>query len=480
MFNFIIFLIINSFIKSPIILHFKTYNPLITNDKQEIELIKRVSDEELIKTILLNLIYIKLEIGKTKDEQSQKIDLFIYMDKTDYYFNILDKTYGDTNSFFYPDFRYKDYILLKNILNFTYFNLSLRKTNFEPKYNIEKINVLNETINLNIKNNINEAEEKKEIKLFIPYKDLVQFDHRPGVLGLNLHNYFILNIKNQFPFSLNNWIIYYNDTINEVGELIIGELPHEYNDEIFIKENLRSSKIFLEENMHADWNLKFIKSFIITNKANNFKEYELKEIVISSFRIEEFFILGSYEYFNIIQDLFFYDYLNKGICKKQMHKKNKYGNIHFHILCYLNGKQKKINKFLNDFPLIKFYQKEMNYNFTLDAYDLFTIIPDNNRILFNVEFLENYNGGWVFGKPFFKKYKLVFNEDAKTIFCYVNKENTNKIHKQLMTKNINIIISLLFLIIIIFSFLYYYINKNDKKHYIKNKSFELSEYFQDS
>ncbi|MEE6208507.1 MAG: hypothetical protein VZR95_10675, partial [Alphaproteobacteria bacterium] len=94
---------------------------------------------------------------------------------------------------------------------------------------------------------------------------------------------------------------------------------------------------------------------------------------------------------------------NKGLCSKQTHKKSKYVSDYYHIICYFNGNKNEINSFLNNFPILKFYQSDMNYNFTLNATDLFTIIPDNNRILFNVEFLENYNN-WVFGKPFFIAY----------------------------------------------------------------------------
>ena len=55
-------------------------------------------------------------------------------------------------------------------------------------------------------------------------------------------------------------------------------------------------------------------------------------------------------------------------------------------MCYFNRDNQKRDNFLKNFPSLKFYQNEMNYNFTLNSTDLFTIIPDNNRVLFNVEF----------------------------------------------------------------------------------------------
>ena len=103
----------------------------------------------------------------------------------------------------------------------------------------------------------------------------------------------------------------------------------------------------------------------------------LKDNQISSLSIDEFFILGSDEYFYLIKEHFFNYYMENNICKIQTHKKAKFGKDYNHFMCYFNGNINKRNKFLNNFPTIKFYQSDMNYNFTLNSTDLFTIIPDN-------------------------------------------------------------------------------------------------------
>ena len=474
---YIIYFISLSFIICQLILPFKTYNPLITKNNDVIELIKKSSDEEIVKTLLHNLIYVKIEIGKinAKNGNNQKIDFFIDMNQNEFYFNILDNPNFNKTKIMYPDLQYNNYVLLKNILNFSYYNISLSKSSFYSIHNLEK-DIANETINLSFKNNIYEKEERKEIRIYIPYKKSILYDHRPGVIGLSFGSYFILNLKYKIPIKLDNWIIKYNDYFNEEGELIIGNLPHEYDNQKYKKENLKMSKIYFEENMHPDWHLKFIKSFIILNNGNSFIEYQLKENTIASFRIEEFFILGSDEYYHKIINLFFNDYINKNICQKQMHKKTKYGKNHYHIICYFEGDKKKLNTFLNTFPTLKFFQKEMNYNFTLNATDLFTIIPDNNRVLFNIEFLENYNY-WVFGKPFFKKYPLIFNDEEKMIKYYIekDKENTDKLYNNFYINSIKVVI----ICLLIFSFYIFslFINKNVKKYKIENKTFELNEYF---
>lgn len=467
------------YIKSPLIFPFKTYNPLITRDNNLIQLIKKTSDEEIVKTILKNLIYVKLDIGKSKFKNktsSQKIDFFLEMFKSEFYFNKLSQNYENEKKVInYPDLEYNNYILLKKILNLTYYNYSLCESPIKPLYAFEKLNIVNETIDLSIKNNKNEKEEKIEVSFFIPYKESIKYDHRPGVMGLSFHNYFILNIKEKVPIKLNNWIIKYTDYINEEGNLIIGGFPHEFDSSHYSEEKLRNTQIYIEKNMHPDWNLQFIKSFIILNKEKISYEYELKENTFSSLRIEEFFILGTEEYFHQIQKLFFNDYINKSICQKQTHKKSKYVQNYWHILCYFNGDQIKLKSFLNSFPIIKFYQSEMNYNFTLNATDLFTIIPDNNRILFNVEFLEN-NNHWVFGKPFFKKYQLIFNDDGKFISYYIENIKKDFCENHIRKKCIRYFF-IIFLIIIVNLVFCYFIKKNINKNNIENKNLELSEFF---
>ena len=481
MFAFLInTLSILSYIKSPLILPFKTYNPLITKDNNLIELIKKASDEELVKTLLQNLIYIKMDFGSSV---SQKIDFFLYMHKSEFYFNLLDNNNNNINKKVenYPDLEYNKFMLLKNILNLTYYNFSLCEAPFKPKYSLEKLYLANETIKLILKNNLNEKEkeEKKEIKVYIPYKEYIKYDHRPGVLGLSFSNYFINNIKDKIPIKLDNWILKYNGNLNDEGDLIIGGFPHDYDSQHYSIEKLRTSKIYLGENIHPGWNLQFIKSFLIYKKNKSLYEYKLKPYTFSLLSIEEFFILGTEEYFNKIQNIFFNDYISKSICHKQTHKKTKYVMNYYHIMCYYNGNQKILKTFLNNFPILKFYQSEMNYNFTLTGTDLFTIIPDNNRILFNIEFLEN-NNNWVFGKPFFKKYQLIFNDKAKIISYYTDKDDEKLKENCLYGNNKDIYIIIIILLIIAnFSFCYY-IKKNKKKYKSENRNFELSEYFYSS
>ena len=484
---FIIFITILSYISSSIlVLPFKTYNPLITKDENLLKLIKNSNDSEIIKTIIQNLIYITLDIGKIDIKNkitSQKIDFFLNMDNYEFYINMLDKIYFDPEREFYPDLQYNNFTLLKSIINFTYYNISLSKSSFDPKYpmdDLEDLNLLNETINLSIKNkSINEKAEKKDIRIFISYKDSLKYDHRPGLLGLYFRNKFISDLKDKVSLKSNDWIIKYTDCENEEGELIIGGLPHEFDSQHFNEDNLRNSKVYIEDNMHPIWSLKFIKSFIISNEDSVLNEINLEINKISSFKIDEFFILGTDEYYNIIQKIFFNEYIEKGICQKQTHKKSRYVKDYYHFMCYFNRDNQKRDNFLKNFPSLKFYQNEMNYNFTLNSTDLFTIIPDNNRVLFNVEFLEGYDN-WVFGKSFFKKYQLIFDDDANIIKFYIDneKENSDNSNDNEFSRNLKYYI-IIFVLVVIFFILGIYIVKKFFEMNSKKKALELTESLDD-
>ena len=146
--------------------------------------------------------------------------------------------------------------------------------------------------------------------------------------------------------------------------------------------------------------------------------------------------------------MFFKKYLDEGISNKKTHKKKEDYHIFFHYFCYIKNKNKR-DEFFNNFPSLTFYQKEMNYNFTLDYTVLFTIIPDGYRILFNIKSYSD-SKQWVFGKPFFKKYQLIFDLDSKIISYYIidNLEKMSNFFEKEKTKKVIINILIIFAFII--------------------------------
>ena len=85
-----------------------------------------------------------------------------------------------------------------------------------------------------------------------------------------------------------------------------------------------------------------------------------------------------------------------------------------YIVCKKNIK-------INQFPVISFYHTELDYVFELSYEDVFSNY--NGKIYFLCINEVNKNEKWVFGKPFFKKYNIIFDHSAKTIGLYAKKKN---------------------------------------------------------
>ena len=159
------------YVISPLVIPFKTYNPLITRNKTLLESIKMTNDTELVKNLLINLIYVTLDFGMIKpnnDNIQQKIDFFLNMNNYDFYVNILKKINinGNHASDYYPDLKFNNFSLLKKILNFKYYNNSLNKLPLNLFYPEETKNLANETIMFNLKNNAKEKEEKIQVRIY--------------------------------------------------------------------------------------------------------------------------------------------------------------------------------------------------------------------------------------------------------------------------------------------------------------------------
>ena len=122
------------------------------------------------------------------------------------------------------------------------------------------------------------------------------------------------------------------------------------------------------------------------------------------------------------------------------------------------------NKFKKElFPKLKFYNREMNLNLTMDYNNLF--VENENKIYFLIIFpiygLEvEY---WLMGKPFIKKYKLFLDNDKKSIGFYLNyKEINEEEEEKNSNKNSNVYIVIIIILIVVLiasliSILYYFL-----------------------
>ena len=262
-----------------------------------------------------------------------------------------------------------------------------------------------------------------------------------GVLGLNLKFTGLnkdldnINFIKELKFkNLINSCVFSIKFINENdGKIIIGNYPHEYDESFNLKNLIEIPSHKVGDN--GEWGINFdnITSGDIDISGNFFSSY---------IYLENGIFYSNHVYQKIINKCFFEEYLNKNICIKKEFIRNKLDYQMY--IC-----EKRIN--LKNFPILKFHLKDYNFNFEFDYNDLF--YEYNNKLYFLIAFTKS--SYWRLGVQFFKKYRLIFNQDKRIIGIYDKKYSKN---------NVNDIFKWAILIILTSIIIFLYIN-------IKNKRF---------
>ena len=270
----------------------------------------------------------------------------------------------------------------------------------------------------------------------------------PGFLGLNfekesedsLYNFIsMLNFRN----IINNkiWTIKYEND-NE-GKFIVGDYYHTYNSKEYKLKEFIWTKINLFE-FYKGWFILFDNIYIGDKKS--------KIKTIATFSIDINLIEGPHEVRNIFLEKVFID------------SKCKEGLLEYKYI-YVCNQDIDYSKF----PDLKFYNRELNYTFILNKDDLF--MKRNNKIYFLMVFQKGTDDMffryWILGKPFMKKYNLIFDAEQQIIGIY-KQEIKNK------SLPFILIIILLLLIIIAIYILFKYI----KIYHRKKRVYEIDENYE--
>ena len=394
------------------------YSLLTLNFKRN--LTKDLSPDNLMANLYKNDIYTYFDIGTPK----QKIPISIKLQTYSFYIISSEskkslKTFSpnDSNTF------YSSNNIVKNIMNedfnFAFFSsdiISLSNINKKNNFSFLLVTNISNTeicegggIGLNIKSNSANIEKINFIK---------------ELKELNLISSHIFTIK------------YKND---KEGELIIGKIPHEYDEERYKNEFFQFSKIPIYS-YDYQWGLYFDKIQYDNIELNK----RINQFLI--FEIELGVIISNYEYKNFIEKNFFGKYINENKCFIGNFGKDGYQYF------YCND-----NVDISLMKNLTFYNKELNYTFELNYKDLFYNFKGKNYYLVVFPWYMAFQ--WRIGLPFFKKYQLIFDSEKKIIGIYerIFEKKTNYFK---FWKN-----NLIIFLIIVIVFLIYYIIKN-----IKNKN----------
>ena len=294
----------------------------------------------------------------------------------------------------------------------------------------------------------------KEIKN-VSFILAIEVDYKEsGALGLRLVDThesgndlsFIYQMKNLYQFDSYTYMIKYKN--NDEGELIIGAYPHMY-DNNYNEKNLIYSKAGVIKN-NVDWILTF-----------DIVKYDNKTINLINrlgfTQIEFGLIQAPFGLKKYLNEHFF-----KGKCTEKFNQKRNITIFH----CDENFD-------ITSFKNLTFILKDINLEFTLTYEDIF--IKNNNEYIFGIVFNEdedNKDATWILGKPFMKKYELIYDLDRKIISTY-NGKSYEKEQKKNENSSLALIIILIILGVVVIGlivFIIYYIKKPKR-----NRAFELND-----
>ena len=219
----------------------------------------------------------------------------------------------------------------------------------------------------------------------------------------------IYQLKKKDLINSTIFSIKYNEgDSKENGEIIIGDYPHIYDPFHYSENNLFSNQVTIYTCPPYNWYSRFREFFynnesLIVTKMFQFSiDHGFIEAPMSVKRYFE-------PFFNKFNDSCKEDIVNNYnvfYCKNDVIQNFK--NISF---SFKNQQYYQIG-FLNELKM------EFDYN------DLF--IKENGIYYFQIIFTQNSD--WIFGKPIFKKYRIVFDQDKKiySIYNCHQKENKNE------------------------------------------------------
>ena len=238
-----------------------------------------------------------------------------------------------------------------------------------------------------------------------------------GLIGLKFDdkttqsytNYnFINEIKKIGVIKDYYFTIKYKD--NNSGELIVGDLPHNYDNNYKNKEfkTIYTNLEVDDKNWSMDLDLVYIADEQNSNNKSN-----VGEKIYARLKIEKSIIEGTSRFHQKLKNYFMDELINNNLCYEI--KSDNY-------ISYYCKQEANISKLKN----IYFFNKELNFTFELTYNDLFYHNEYDGNNYFLVVFPiddEEYGYSsyyWTLGEPLFKKYQFVFNKNSKIIGLYVN------------------------------------------------------------
>ena len=263
---------------------------------------------------------------------------------------------------------------------------------------------------------------------------------------------FLCDIKKKA--LLNKYTVSFEFINSTKGNIIIGDEMFNYNHKKYFYSQFK----FTHTNDDAEI---FFDNIIVPYQNNHNFSFNGS---YGQLNLNLGVIIGSKEYKEVIDEIFFNKLVGDKICFTDNITYNT-SQSYFVYSC----DEKKIDS--KSFPKLIFESKAYLYNFQFDFSDLF--IKKDNKYYFQIIFKSNnipkVKDKWTLGQPFFKKYTFTFNLEDNVIAFYNPSLPIDKNELSNDTENGNSnykkIIFIVFLLIIFFGLLYlsFYLGMKIKK-----------------
>ena len=337
------------------------------------------------------------------------------------------------------------------------------ESNKSKNYNLSLLVKESEEANINM----NEIKNKKYIiKFGLNVQNSFSGDECPNFMIYIRSKASIAKYISSFIFKNSN-----------EGILVIGDELYKYNPKIY-NESYHTGVYTFKYNA-----LNYAEETIYdaSNKTTILKKTEA--YIEYNYGI----IIGTDEYKQKIDEIFFNKLISNNICRIQIIKISE-GSYYYIYIC-------KENIDLTNFPRLVFFSRNYKFNFKLNYQDLFVKKPDNNiyfLILFNINKESNKN--WILGEPFYKKYTFSFNIDARIVGFYsktfsdennIEDDKVDNIDTQTKNKTsllvVSIILGVIFVAILMILSFYFGMKLKEKRKLRANELKEENyEYFPES
>ena len=404
---FIILLImLFSFCYNYLVLPFSIKNPILKSNNN------LITASEYLQYIKNSLIATKFYIGTPEKE----IEIYLTMDRYDF---ILGEGFciKNSNSYYNPSFSSTFEKDAMTVFGPLYTNATMSKDNF----------LFFNTINLTQNNTIDKinfiyGKASSNIFEINDPNTCCGYFGLQSTLGIDYFEYHSLIYQLKSNRNINNkyWsVIFYDNDKSKIrnndGIIVLGLTENDYKTIFNINDDDNSyNKTYSPEYGYKtkNWEIKFNEIYYYINNKN----YSFFSNIQGQLIIDYNFIMCNSDYFNSIITNFFNKYINEGICyidknetiKKFSQKDTQLINV---IICNKN-KFKDIKKF----PTLYFKHIDLNKIFEFNYKDLFQEF--GNSLIFSIVLDEENKSHWAFGRIFFKKYQIIFDNDQKT-YTYI-------------------------------------------------------------